>query len=65
MPWPSGRSPIARCVLVVDADGDELRQLRAGLVEHPERAVAGVDQLDGALDDPPQHRRQVEVGARP
>ena len=32
--------------LVVDADGDELRQPGAGVVEHTEGAVAGVDEVD-------------------
>ena len=49
--------------VVVDADGDELGEARARLVEHAERAVGGVDEVDGAADDAPQHRRQVEVGA--
>ena len=47
---------------VVDPDGDELRQAGAGVVEHAEGAVAGVDQADGGLDDAPQHARRVEVG---
>ena len=49
--------------LVVDADGDELREARARLVEDAERAVAGVDQVDRGLDDALQHRGQVEVAA--
>ena len=50
-------------ILLVDADGDELRQAGAGVVEHAQGAVAGIDELGGALHDPPQHRRQVEIGA--
>jgi hypothetical protein len=49
--------------LLVDADGDELREPGAGLVEHAERAVAGLDQVGGRLGDAPQDARQVEVRA--
>ena len=56
MPWPLGRSPIASVRLVVHADGDELGQARAGLVEHAQGAVAGVDQGDRGLDDVAQDR---------
>ena len=49
--------------VVVDPDGDELRQAGAGLVEHAERAVAGIDQPDRRLDDPPKHARRIEVRA--
>ena len=61
MPCPSGQVADLVVVLLVDADGDELGEPRPGLVEHPERAVAGVDELDGALDDAPQHGGQVEI----
>ena len=54
----------ARCGagLVVDADRDELREAGAGVVEHAQRAVAGVDERHRALDDPLEHRGDVEVG---
>jgi hypothetical protein len=48
---------------LVDANGDELGKSRSRLVEHAERSVRGVDQADAAVDDAPQHCRQVEVGA--
>ena len=48
--------------LVVDADRDELREAGAGIVEHTQCAVAGVDERDRALDDPLEHRGDVEVG---
>ncbi len=48
-------------VLVVDADGDELRQSCARLVEHTERPIAGVDEIDGTRHDAPEHRWHVEV----
>ena len=48
--------------VVVDPDGDELRQAGAGVVEHAEGAVAGVDQPDRRLHDPPEHAGRVEVG---
>ena len=44
---------MARLSLVVDADGDELGEPGAGLVEHAERAVAGVDELGRRLGDAP------------
>ena len=31
-------------------------------VEHPERPVAGVDQVGGGLDDAAQHDREAELG---
>ena len=40
------------------------RQPGAGVVEHAEGAVAGVDQTDGGFDDAAQHARRVEVGAQ-
>ena len=54
------RADLGAC-LVVDADGDELRQAGPGLVEHAQRAVAGVDQRDRALDDPLEDCGQVEI----
>ena len=41
---------------VVDADGDEVGQA-AGVVEHPERAVAGSHERRRGLDDALQHDR--------
>src|SRR4051794_23426017 len=49
--------------LVADPDGDELRETRAFRVQDPERAVLGIYQSPGSLDDPPQHRREIQVGA--
>src|SRR5580698_1315835 len=43
------------------ADRDELGQ-PAALADNPHRAVAGVYQGDGCLDDPAQHHPDVEVG---
>ena len=48
---------------VVDPDGDELGEAGARLVEHAERTVRGVDEVDGTADDAAEHRRQVEVRA--
>ena len=47
--------------LVVDANRDELCEAGAGVVEHPQRSVRGVGEVDGALDDPLEHRRQIQV----
>lgn len=49
--------------LVVQADRDELGQALALLVQHPQRAVAGTDQLHRGGHDPPQHHRQVQFAA--
>ena len=49
-------------LLLVQADGDELGQ-PAVVADHAQRAVAGVDQRDGGLDDPAQHDLQVQVAA--
>ena len=37
------------------------REARARLVDDAERAVTGIDQRDRGLDDPLQHRREVQV----
>ena len=42
-----GTGPDAGRLLVAEPDGDELRQPRPRLVEHPQRGVPGVDQLRG------------------
>ena len=47
--------------VIIDADGEELGQADAGLVEDAEGAVAGADQLDCRLDDAVQHRFQIEI----
>src|SRR5581483_11470671 len=48
---------------VGQADRDELSQLASSLVEDSEGAVAGVDEVDGRLDDALEHGRQLEVTA--
>jgi hypothetical protein len=48
--------------LLIDPRNDELGQRLTGLVEHAERAVAGVDQLAGGIDDALQRRGEVQVG---
>ena len=48
---------------IVDPDRDELGETGARLVEHSERAVGGVDEVDGTTDDAAEHRRQIEVRA--
>ena len=47
--------------VIIDADGEELGQADAGLVEDAEGAVAGADQLGCRLDDAVQHRFQIEI----
>jgi hypothetical protein len=49
--------------LAVEADGDEVREPGAGLVEDPESPEPGVDQFHGGGDDPLQHRPEIEVRA--
>jgi hypothetical protein len=46
----------------VQADRDELEK-RVVLADHAERAEPRVHQVDGRLDDPPQGRLEIEVGA--
>ena len=53
---------MAAIAVVVDAHGDELGQPGPRPVEHPERAVAGVDEIGGGLDDAAQHDRQAQLG---
>ena len=55
---------MARSGLVVEADGDELRQRGPGLVEHTERAVASVGDDRGGLDDASQSGGQIQVPAQ-
>ena len=52
---------MSRVRVVVDPNRDELRQAGAGVVEHAERAIAGIDQPDRRLDDPPEHARRIEI----
>ncbi len=61
-PESLGERSDASARLVLDADGDELRKAGTGVVEHAQRAVAGVDEGDRGLDDPLEHGRDVEVG---
>ena len=49
--------------VIIDADGEELGQADAGLVEDTEGAVPGADQLDCGLDDAVQHRFEIEIRA--
>ena len=62
-PVPFGQVTDERVRRVVDPDRDELRQAGAGVVEHAERAVAGIDQPDRRLHDPPEHARRIEIRA--
>ena len=48
--------------LVVDPDGDELRQ-RIAFADHAERAVSRIDEPDAGFDDALQHGLKVEVGS--
>ena len=48
---------------VVDARGEELGQRGAGLVEHAEGAVAGVDELGRGLHDAAQDDRETQLRA--
>jgi hypothetical protein len=48
---------------LIHADGDELHEVLAGLVEHAERPVAGVNEVGRRLGDATQHDRQAEVGS--
>ena len=61
-PRPRGRSPIARCVSVVDAGGQEALELLAALVEHADRRVARAGELARDLEQPLEHRLGVELG---
>ena len=58
-----GELPDGAVRLVVETDRDELREAGAGVVEHAEGAVGGVDEVDRAVHDPLQHRGQIEVRA--
>ncbi len=58
-----GERPDGGPLVLFDADREEFRQRGAGWVEHAERAVARVGELDRRLDDPLKGRREVEVGA--
>ena len=49
--------------VIVDANGDELGEEGARLVEHAERAVASIDQVGGGFDDAPEQGGQVETRA--
>ncbi len=57
-----GQVPDGGDAVVVDADRDELGEPGPRPVEHPERPVAGVDQVGGGLDDAAQHDREAELG---
>jgi hypothetical protein len=49
---------------LVYAGVDELGEHPVG-ADHAERAVPGVDQADGGLDDPPQGRGQLQAAGHP
>jgi hypothetical protein len=51
-----------RTRLVVDADGHELREPGATVVEHAQRAVLRIHERNRRLGDALQHRREVELG---
>src|SRR3546814_4083521 len=55
--------PDGAMALLVDADGYELGEAGAGVVEHAEGRVAGVDEVGGRLLEAAQHGREVEVGS--
>ena len=51
-----------RALLVVDADGDELREATFGRrVEHAERGVLGVGDGRRRRDDFAEHRRDIQL----
>ena len=60
-PRPSGRCPIVARVVFVDAFVDELDEL-VTVAAHAERAVPGVDELDGGVHDRAQRDVEVEAG---
>ena len=59
----AGHRADRRALVVVQADGQELGELRMLFVQHPERPVAGVDQVGRGFDDALQHRGQIQLGA--
>ena len=62
MPLPRGRSPIAACVGLVDADGEEALEALPTVVEHAEGRVPGARQLACDLEHPVQQPFDVELG---
>ena len=61
-PRPVGRVPMTLLLVVAQADGEELLELRSGLIEDPEGPVAGIDQGAGLLDDVAEQDRELDVG---
>src|SRR5204863_1125367 len=59
---PLGQRPNGRPLGLAYAHRDELAQGAAGLVEHAERTVAGMDQFRRRLDDALQRSGDIEVG---
>jgi len=51
--------------VLVDPDGQELREPGAVLLENAEGAVPGADQACRGLDDAPQHIGQAQVAGDP
>ena len=47
--------------LVVDANGDELRQASARVVEHTQCSIGRVGEVHGAVDDSLEHQREIQV----
>jgi hypothetical protein len=43
--------------VAVDASGQELAEMGGPLIQHPERGVAGDDQLPAGVDQMPQQDR--------
>ena len=62
IPWPRGRSPIARWVVRVDPAGQEALELLAALVEDAQRGVARAGELAGHLEHAVEHDLEVELG---
>jgi hypothetical protein len=48
---------------IVDANGDELDEPSARLIEDAERAIPRIDQIGRNLDDPAKYLLEVELGA--
>src|SRR5665811_406168 len=47
---------------LIDAGGEELGELRAAVVEHPDRCVASAGELTRGLEHAVENRREVELG---
>jgi hypothetical protein len=58
----AGQRPDPPRLLLVDAEGDEPRQLGAVVGEDAEGGVAGVGEFAGGAEDAPQHGVRIELG---